>query len=125
MSNLKVIRPVLPANNMNLEVKFFNQLGFDFVYDKHSYFSNLNYVILQKDGLEIHIEKRGPTGVYDENNTQSMRIVVENLDTIEAELAKNGFEIKRNNNTPWKTNEFTLYSPGNNAVIFQEDLEQS
>lgn len=125
MSNLKVIRPVLPANNMGLEVKFFHKMGFESTYDKLRYFSDLNYAIMQKEGLEIHIEKRGPTGVYNNENTQTIRIVTENLDLVEKELLNKGFEIKRHSNTPWKTNEFTLYSPANNAVIFQEDLEQT
>lgn len=125
MSNIKLIRPVLSAKNLKQEVLFFEKLGFVPLYDSVQYYEKFDYAILEKNDVQLHLQSGKLESDFGRaaTNTQTIRIIVDNLDEAEQELAKKGFPVSRQHNTRWNTNEFTLYSPSHNAVIFQQDLE--
>lgn len=121
MNNFKVIRPVLPATNMSAELKFFDLLGFQSIYDSQRYYDKLDYAVLQRDGLEIHIQLQQQKDLPTSDKAQTIRILVNDLNAIEKELSDKGFQFERQDNTAWDTNEFRVHSPAHNAIIFQED----
>ncbi|MEQ9307982.1 MAG: hypothetical protein RLN90_00905 [Balneolaceae bacterium] len=122
MSNLKNITPVLPANNVKAEIEFFEKLGFNKVYDSLKYSDKLDYAMLFREGVGFHIQFQFEKDMPSKNAAQQIKIWVEDLDILQKEFEEAGFEIKRRDNTPWGTNEFGLFSPNHNAVIFVKDL---
>lgn len=122
MPNLKNITPVLPANNVKAEIEFFERLGFTNVYDSLRYSNKLDYAVLFREGVGVHIQFQSEKNIASKNTAQQIKIWVEDLDVFHKEFEEKGFEIKRRDNTPWGTNEFGLYSPNHNAVIFVQDL---
>lgn len=122
MSNLKNITPVLPANNVKAEIEFFEKLGFTNVYDSLKYSDKLDYAVLFREGVGFHIQFQYENDMPSKNAAQQIKIWVEDLDILQKEFEEAGFEIKRRDNTPWGTNEFGLFSPNHNAVIFVKDL---
>ncbi len=122
MSNFKNISPVLPANNVEVEIEFFEKLGFTNVYDSLNYSGKLDYAVMHRDGQNIHIQFQYGKDMPPRNATQQIKIWVEDLDALQTEFEEKGFEIKRRDNTPWGTNEFGFYSPNHNAIIFVHDL---
>lgn len=121
MNNFKVIRPVLPATDMSAELKFFDLLGFKPVLDSQRYYDKLDYAVLQRDGLEIHVQLQQQKDLPTSDKAQTIRILVNDLSAIEKELIGKGFQFKRQDNTVWNTNEFRIHSPAHNAIVFQED----
>lgn len=120
--NLKNITPVLPANDVKAEIEFFERLGFTNVYDSLKYSNKLDYVVLFREGVGIHIQFQLDEDIPSKDTAQQFKIWVEDLDVLHKEFEEKGLEIKRRDNTPWGTNEFGLYSPSYNAVIFVKDL---
>ncbi|GAB5410409.1 MAG: hypothetical protein BalsKO_27740 [Balneolaceae bacterium] len=123
MPNLKYITPVLPANDVKAEIEFFERLGFTNVYDSLQYSDKLDYAVLFREGVGFHIQFQFEEDMPSKNAAQQIKIWVEDLDSLQKEFEENGFKIKRRDNTPWGTNEFGLYSPNHNAIIFVMDLE--
>tara|TARA_R110000868_G_scaffold306734_4_gene568142 strand:- start:3875 stop:4246 length:372 start_codon:yes stop_codon:yes gene_type:complete len=122
MPNLKNISPVLPANDVNAEIDFFEQLGFKDVYDSLNYSDKLDYAVVCRDNQFIHIQFQFEKDMPAKNASQQIKIWVEDLDTLQKEFVDAGFEINRRDNTPWGTNEFGLHSPAHNAIHFVKDL---
>lgn len=123
MPNLKNITPVLPANNVKAEIEFFEKLGFTNVYDSLNYSDKLDYTVLFREGVGVHIQFQFEEDMPSKKAAQQTKIWVEDLDLLQKEFIKEGLEIKRRDNTPWGTSEFGLYSPNHNAIIFVKDLE--
>lgn len=122
MPTLKHITPVLPANDVQAEIEFFEKLGFTNVYDSLNYSDKLDYAVLFREGVGFHIQFQFEEDMPSKNASQQIKIWVEDLDALQNEFEEAGFEIKRRDNTPWGTNEFGFYSPNYNAVIFVQDL---
>ncbi len=110
-NNLISVRPVLPANNIGAEIDFFARLGFLVIYDSLQYSDKLDYAVLHREGIIIHIQFQFLDDLPSENFAQTLRIIVHNLDALHDEFIANGFEIEYRDNTPWGTNEFGFYSP--------------
>lgn len=123
MSNIKLIRPVLTAKNLKDEVRFFGKLGFQPLYDSVQYYEKFDYAVLVRDGVQIHIQPQKQETESGNTHEQTIRVLVNNLSELQEELSGKGFSINRQDNTQWQTDEFVLYSPSNNAVIFQQDLK--
>jgi hypothetical protein len=122
MSNLLNISPVLPANDIEAEISFFEKLGFEKVYDSLRYGDNLDYAVMHREGQNIHIQFQFEKDMPSKKSPQQTKIWVKDLDALHVEFEQSGFSIKRRDKTDWGTNEFGLYSPNNNAIIFVEDL---
>ncbi|RNC83158.1 MAG: hypothetical protein ED557_10630 [Balneola sp.] len=122
MLNFQNITPVLPANDVKAEIKFFEQLGFVNVYDSLRYSNKLDYAVLARDQQAIHIQFQFEEDMPSKNAAQQIKIWVADLDALQTEFEEKGLEIKRRDNTPWGTNEFGFYSPAHNAIIFVQDL---
>ena len=122
MNNFRNITPVLPANDVKAEIKFFEKLGFVNVYDSLRYSDKLDYAVLARDRQAIHIQFQFEEDMPSKNAAQQIKIWVKDLDTLHREFEEKGMEIKRRDNTPWGTNEFGFYTPAHTAVIFVEDL---
>ncbi len=123
MKNFKNISPVLPANDIEGEIEFFEKLGFTNVYDSLNYSDKLDYAVLSRDGQFIHIQFQFEEDMPSKNAAQQIKIWVENLDILQKEFEESGFQTTRRNNTPWGTHEFGFYSPNHNAVIFVRETE--
>ena len=123
MNNFKFAAPVLPANNLKEELEFFEALGFAVVYSSLNYTDKLDYAVVMRENIVLHIQFQFEKDMPSKNAAQQVRIVVEDLDLLQEELREKGFKIKRRDNTAWGTNEFGFYSPAHNAIIFQEDIE--
>ena len=123
MSNFKFAAPVLPANDLKAEIEFFEALGFELVYSSLNYSDKLDYAVVVRETVVFHIQFQFKKDMPPANAAQQVRVVVENLDLLQDELKERGFKIKRRDDTAWGTNEFGFYSPANNAIIFQEDID--
>lgn len=122
MVDFKFIAPVLHAVDLKTEIEFFEQLGFEMVYNSLSYSDKLDYAVMHRDGVTFHIQFQFEKDMPPENAGFQVRITLTGLNKLQKELEVKGFEIKRRDSTPWGTNEFGFYSPAGNAIIFQEDL---
>lgn len=117
MNNLLNISPVLPAKDMNMEIEFFDKLGFKNVYDSLNYSDQLDYVVMHQEGQSIHLQLFGDEPF----SGQQIKIWVKDILAIEKELKERGISYKRNFDTPWNTNELGLYSPSKHAVFFVQE----
>lgn len=122
MNNFINISPVLPANDVKAEIKFFEKLGFKNVYDSLQYSDKLDYAVMGREKERIHIQFQFEEDMPSKNAAQQIKIWVNDLDVLQKEFEGKGFEIKRRDNTPWGTDEFGFYSPNHNAIIFVKDL---
>lgn len=122
MPNLKNITPVLPANDVKAEIEFFEKLGFTNVYDSLRYSDKLDYAVLFREGVGVHLQFQFEEDMPKKNAAQQIKIWVEDLDTLHKEFEEKGFEVRRRDKTAWGTNEFGFYSPSHNAIIFVQDL---
>ncbi|MFV1884790.1 MAG: VOC family protein [Balneola sp.] len=122
MVNLQNISPVLPANDVQTEIEFFEKLGFKNIYDSLQYSDKLDYAVMGREKERIHIQFQFEEDMPSKNAAQQVKIWVNDLDVLQQEFEKKGFEIKRRNNTPWGTDEIGFYSPNHNAIIFVKDL---
>lgn len=122
MNNLLNISPVLPANDVQAEIEFFEKLGFKNMYDSLQYSDKLDYAVMGREKERIHIQFQFKEDMPSKNASQQTKIWVSDLDALQKEFEEKGFEIKRRDNTPWGTDEFGFYSPNHNAIIFVKDL---
>lgn len=122
MSNLKNITPVLPVMDVKAEIEFFENLGFTNVYDSLRYSDTLDYAVLFREGVGVHLQLQFEEDMPKKNASQQIKIWVNDLNTLHKEFEEKGFEVKRRDKTAWGTNEFGFYSPNHNAVIFVQSL---
>ncbi len=122
MANFQNISPVLPASDIKSEIKFFEKLGFTNVYDSSRYSDKLDYAVVHKEGQYIHLQSHVEPKVPFQNTAQQIKVWVNDLDILQKEFEEKGFEINRQSNTAWGTDEFGFYSPNHNAIIFVKDL---
>ena len=122
MNNLVKISPVLPANDLKAEIEFFEKLGFKNIYDSLNYTDKLDYAVLHREGQNVHLQFQFEKDMPPKDASQQIKIWVNDLDALETEFKKRGFEIKRRDDTPWGTNELGFHSPAHNAIIFVQDL---
>ncbi len=122
MNNFKNISPVLVAKDLKAEIVFFERLGFINVYDSLNYSEKLDYAVLSRDGQFIHIQFHDENDKPSINVGQQIKIWVQDLENLHQEFEKVGFNINRHDDTPWGTQEFGIYSPNHNAIIFVKDL---
>ena len=123
MSNFLNVSPVLPANNVQTEIEFFEKLGFKNMYDSLQYSDKLDYAVLGREKERIHIQFQFEEDMPSKNAAQQTKIWVTDLDVLQKEFEEKGLEIKRRDNTPWGTNEISFYTPNYNAIFFVKDLE--
>ena len=117
MPNLQNISPILPVADLEAEIKFFERLGFQKVYNSLQYSSELDYVVLSRDGQTVHLQLFGEHDFYG----QQVKIWVNDLDAIGEELDEKIISYNRRNNTPWNTSEIGMYSPARHAIYFVEE----
>ena len=122
MNNFKNVSPVLVAKDVKAEIVFFEKIGFINVYDSLNYSEKLDYAVLSRDGQFIHIQFHDEIDNPSINVGQQIKIWVQDLEKLQQEFEKVGFNIIRHDNTPWGTHEFGIYSPNHNAIIFVKDL---
>lgn len=122
MNNLLNVSPVLPANDVKAEIEFFEKLGFKNVYDSLRYSDKLDYAVVARDGQFLHIQFQFEEDMPSKNVAQQIKIWVYDLEILQTEFEEAGFEIKRQDNTPWGTDEISFYTPNHNALFFVKDL---
>jgi hypothetical protein len=118
MPNLQNISPVLPVAHIEPEIKFFEKLGFTKVFDSLQYSSEMDYVVLDRDGQSIHLQLFGKHDFYG----QQVKIWVENLDALGEAFDRMLIPYNRRNNTPWNTCEIGMYSPAQHAIFFVQEM---
>jgi len=117
MSTLLNISPVFPVNDIDMEIEFFEKLGFKNVYDSLSYSELLDYAVMHREGQSIHLQLFGDEPFPG----QQIKIWTKNILAIEKELNERGIKYNRNFDTPWNTNELGLYSPSKHAIFFVQE----
>ena len=122
MTTFKGIIPILPANNVKAEIKFFERLGSTNVYDSLQYSDTLDYACMQLEGIQFHIQFQFTEDILLKKAGQQIKIWVEDLEALHKEFKEKGFDIKRRDKIPWGTNEFGFYTPAHNAIIFVQHL---
>lgn len=118
-NNLLYISPVLPAADLQKEMSFFEELGFIHGYDSLNYSEDLDYVVMSRGPVHIHLqhfnEDQLPPG-------QQIKITVGSISDLQNELISVGMEVPDIQTTPWETREIGFYSPARHAIIFKENI---
>ena len=113
------ISPVLPVDDINNEIEFFNNLGFASVYDSLQYSNQLDYAVIERENQCLHlqlIEKGSYQG-------QQIKIRVSNISSIEFELSRSDLVFQKNYDTLWNTHELGLFSPSKHAIFFVQEIK--
>jgi len=118
------LSPILPSLDVAADIAFWeNKLGFKNVYDSTHYGeSPVNYAVLCRQGLYIHLQMQFPEDMANGNLTQ-VRFQVENIQPLFEEYLASGVISKDSfrKKTAWGTNGFGFYDTNKNAIFFYEN----
>lgn len=113
------IEPVLPSQNINRDVTWYEKyVGFTLVQKDDM------YAVLKRDKLYIHLQWHANTDDDPLLGGSVIKIFVKNIQPVFEEFVKRGTvnKDKLRLKTNWNTNEFGFYDLNNNAIFFVEDL---
>jgi catechol 2,3-dioxygenase-like lactoylglutathione lyase family enzyme len=105
--------PVLPSVNLDVTLDFYQKLGF-------SQLSRYpNYLILARDGQEIHFFLHEPHHHADHSDF-ACYIRTKGLDALHAEFSKAGLDVSPPANYPWGMRELNVIDPDGSLLRFGE-----
>lgn len=121
---LRAVHPVLAAHDVDESLEFYRQMGF--VVSFHDSPSQSRYAVVERDGVELHLQWADPSQCYPADRPV-YRFLVHDVDALYREFAASGAvrpdtsqgsPWARPADTPWGTREFHLRDPGGNSVQF-------
>lgn len=118
-SNLIQIEPVLPSNNIQRDLEW---------YEKHTGFTmsfgDDMYAGITRDGLCIHLQWHADTQEDPLLGGSVVKMFVKDIEPIYEEFVQRGtiHKEKLRKNTPWGTHEFGFYDLNKNAIFVVQDI---
>ncbi len=116
------ICPVLASADVARDVEWYeNKLGFKNVFDSSAYQEGtIDYAVLGRQKLFFHLQFQFPKDM----TSTDVRIEVKNIEPIIGEFMEKGLinTEQVNRETPWNTDEFSIFDPSGNRITFLEDL---
>jgi catechol 2,3-dioxygenase-like lactoylglutathione lyase family enzyme len=119
------VHPVLASNDVNASVNFFRRLGFQLSFQDDGV--EPRYAVVQRDGIELHIQWAGVDQWAHPVDRPACRFSVSDVDQLYKEFIANGAITDTSTagspwsapaDTPWGTREFHLRDPGQNSLQF-------
>ncbi len=113
------IDPVLPSQDIDRDVAWYlEHTGFTCL------FKDRMYAVVQRDGVNIHLQWHADTEDDPLLGGSVIRIFVDDIQPWFEEFVQRG-TVKSDalrRETPWHTHEFGFYDPNGNAVFIVQDL---
>ena len=128
-ANLQGVHPVLASNDVSASVQFYGRLGFVLLSQDNP--TEPKYAVVQRDGVELHIQWAGLDQWAHPIDRPAYRFTVSDVDAIYGEFVGTGVigaETGQGSpwaapaDTPWGTREFHLRDPGQNSLQFYRPL---
>ena len=128
-ANLQGVHPVLASNDVAASVQFYRRLGFALTFQDQP--SEPQYVVLRRDGVELHVQWADPAQWAHPIDRPAYRFIVTDVDAIYEEFVAAGAISAGSGqgspwaapaDTPWGTREFHLRDPGQNSLQFYRPL---
>lgn len=128
-ANLQGVHPVLASNDVAASVQFYRRLGFALTFQDKP--SEPQYVVLRRDGVELHVQWADPEQWAHPIDRPAYRFIVTDVDAIYEEFVAAGAISAGSGqgspwaapaDTPWGTREFHLRDPGQNSLQFYRPL---
>ncbi|HTB66320.1 MAG TPA: VOC family protein [Steroidobacteraceae bacterium] len=128
-AKLQCVHPVLASNDVTASMRYYHRLGFIPLFQDHP--TEPKYAVVQRDGVELHIQWAGLEQWAYPIDRPAYRFMVSDVDTIYAEFKESGLigaETSQHSpwaapaDTPWATREFHLRDPGQNSLQFYRPL---
>jgi catechol 2,3-dioxygenase-like lactoylglutathione lyase family enzyme len=126
---LQEVHPVLAAKDVSASVDFYRRLGFTLRFQDTP--SEPRYAVVQRDGVELHIQWASAVQWDHPVDRPTYRFIVSALDALYDEFGQSG-EIPsagdhvspwaKPGDTPWGTREFHVRDPGLNGLQFYQPL---
>jgi catechol 2,3-dioxygenase-like lactoylglutathione lyase family enzyme len=121
MGKLISVQPVLPTKDVVAGIAFYvKRLGFQVAFQDHAL--TPHYAGLRRDGVELHLQWHDSVG-WERIERPMLRMVVEDLDELFAELGQKGVFHKATaiRAMPWGAREFAFFDPSGNGLTFYCD----
>lgn len=124
-AQLLAVHPVLMAGDVGVSIRFYRQLGFALVFQDPQ--DDPRYAVLNRDGVEIHLQWADPSQWAYPTDRPAVRFIVDDVDALHREFAASGGLNPATSqgspwavpgDTPWGTREFHLRDPGLNCLQF-------
>ena len=118
LKNLIGITPVLPSQNIDRDVQWYQEKTGFYLVSKDNM-----YAVLKRDHLYLHLQWHADTEDDPLLGGSVVRIFVKSIDPLFDEFLERGTisKIKLRRNTPWGTHEFGFYDLNNNAIFIVQD----
>lgn len=119
---LKQIHPVLAVRDVSKAIAYYtDRLGFRYAFSDDPNFPR--YAGVRRDDVEIHLQWHDESNWIPGQDRPVIRIVVEDVDALFAELQGRGLSDPRSvvRDTPWGTREFHVQDPDGNGLQFYVD----
>jgi catechol 2,3-dioxygenase-like lactoylglutathione lyase family enzyme len=128
-ATLQAVHPVLAAPDVEKSVQFYERLGFKLVFQDPP--TDPKYAVIQRDGVELHIQWAGADQWAYPTDRPAYRFIVSDVDALFKDFADSGCinpQTGRGSpwaapaDTPWGTREFHLRDPGQSSLQFYQPL---
>jgi catechol 2,3-dioxygenase-like lactoylglutathione lyase family enzyme len=124
-ASLTAVHPVLASNDVAASIQFYRRLGFELRFQDHA--TDPKYVVVNRDGVELHIQWADAHQWVANLDRPAYRIMVTDVDAIYGEFTRSGALSGNGSHgspwavpadTPWGTREFHVRDPGQNSLQF-------
>ena len=124
-ASIIAIHPVLAARDVAASVRFYSLLGFVLAFQDDA--DAPRYAVLQRDGIELHLQWADAGQWIEGLDRPACRFMVADVDTLHAQFVASGAVNAVSSDgspwaapadTPWGTREFHLRDPGDNSLQF-------
>ena len=115
------ISPVMASADVARDVRWYNEkLQFINVFDSRQYQDTLDYAVLKRETLLIHLQFQFPQDM----TSTDVRFQIKNLDPLIKEFLTSEVISEKNitRHTAWGTNEMSFFDPSDNRLTFFEDI---
>lgn len=125
--NLEAIHPVLAARDVAVSAQFYLRLGFVLAFQDQP--TEPKYAVMQRDGVELHLQWADPDQWAHPIDRPVYRFMVSGVDALYAEFVDAGVGGADTSlsgpwaapqDTPWGTREFHVRDPGQNSLQFYQ-----
>lgn len=122
---LQAVHPVLAAHDVDESLQFYRQLGFVVAFQDAP--SQPKYAVVERDGVELHLQWADATQWTYGADRPVYRFLVDDVDALFREFTVAGAARPETSqaspwarpaDTPWGTREFHLRDPGGNGLQF-------
>ena len=113
--------PVLPVTDLARSIEFWEKLGFACAFVDADSVSTASYAVVQRGAMALHMQTFTPEQMVG-TQTMATRIVVDDVDRLNAEWEPHGVITAPLGDRPWGNREFGFYDPDGTPFFFYSDI---